>query len=464
MEDYLHSDLPLPTLSAQELARLQWEDYDLAAKEREEEKLEARRENKQYLIEAWEEHVSWYESSFTGPTLEQSIETAHPEAIATQNTGLDPDGTRLPQSDSSEHFDEIVVTGSRNPQPEPFLTRAPQSASSDDLEEVLVTGSRIPPYLPTTTLEIVPWSPDRPYLKALRGLCFKQLEEKYYEVAEEYGDKPAFFLEVADLAFECGDRMFAQDIILSALELPLAGNETTVTVADGLVNFGFIKTAIGLYEQNARLDPDQPQAWRYLAQAYVTLSKATNGNRVETIRALERALSFYDQIIREPIAEVYDGLQLISIVEANAIISRLTTFNVEQDILNAQFVYPMELDLRFVLTWNYDEVDMDLKVTEPSGEKVSYKNSNSSWGGHLSDDMTSGFGPEQYLIRNAQPGDYEAAIDYFSENVLNPNGAVVARILAYRNWGRENQDHTQTKVEFTSDTEEERSVIKVSVD
>ena len=54
-----------------------------------------------------------------------------------------------------------------------------------------------------------------------------------------------------------------------------------------------------------------------------------------------------------------------------------------------------------MLTWDADQTDIDLWVTEPSGEKCFYGHNRTTIGGLLSRDFTDGYGPEEYCLRKS---------------------------------------------------------------
>lgn len=71
--------------------------------------------------------------------------------------------------------------------------------------------------------------------------------------------------------------------------------------------------------------------------------------------------------------------------------------------------------LHFSLNWNTNDTDIDLWVTDPSGEKIYYANNTSASGGYLDRDDTDGFGPENiYFRRNAPDGIYKVEADYYA--------------------------------------------------
>ena len=74
---------------------------------------------------------------------------------------------------------------------------------------------------------------------------------------------------------------------------------------------------------------------------------------------------------------------------------------------------------------------MDLHVTESDGEKVYYKNPQSKNGGRLSDDITEGYGPEIYKIRNAAAGKYRIGVQYFSGDSTASDRNTIAHVTLY---------------------------------
>jgi len=67
---------------------------------------------------------------------------------------------------------------------------------------------------------------------------------------------------------------------------------------------------------------------------------------------------------------------------------------------------PAQLDLRVVATWDTDAVEIDLVVIEPGNGLASRERTQTLTGGQLVGATTGGFGPEQYLIKRALPGEY----------------------------------------------------------
>jgi len=107
---------------------------------------------------------------------------------------------------------------------------------------------------------------------------------------------------------------------------------------------------------------------------------------------------------------------------------------------------PLPVDLRVVLSWNLDLVDLELHVVEPSGELCYSFRNHTSCGGMLSRDMVRGLGPEEYMIRKAVPGKYEIKVRLFASRGQTVGQDVSAQVRIYTHYG---------------DTEKEKETISV---
>lgn len=63
----------------------------------------------------------------------------------------------------------------------------------------------------------------------------------------------------------------------------------------------------------------------------------------------------------------------------------------------------LRLDLRVVLAWDADNIDVGLHVIDPNGEEVYFGHNASYQGGAITRDATGGYGPEEFRLKVAQP-------------------------------------------------------------
>ncbi|HEX4304247.1 MAG TPA: VIT domain-containing protein [Rhizomicrobium sp.] len=335
------------------------------------------------------------------------------------------------------------------PPPPPPSPRAaaPSGGGGSGVESVVVTAS-VRPRGPSIAVSIAPWNPDRPYIKALTAARPADYLRVYRAQEKQFGTLPAFYLDTAEFLFRHGHAQDAIRIVLNALELPSAGTPTMTIVADRLMRYGDETRALWLYEHIEYLESDRPQPRRNLALALVTRAAHGGESPAAQRRDYARALDLLSYVVMHDWQEAFDGIEIISLMEANNIVPRLRALGVTKVPLDPRLIDHLDVDLRILLEWNTDETDMDLWVDEPNGERAIYSHPNTSSGGRLSNDMTNGYGPEEYLLHRAPDGAYTVRVNVFRADRLNPNGATTVRAHIFRNYGRANQREQMLELEL----------------
>jgi hypothetical protein len=232
-------------------------------------------------------------------------------------------------------------------------------------------------------------------------------------------------------------------------------------VASRLMRYGEVDRAIWLYERLLAAEDDRPQPRRTLALA---LAARARGALPEQARAdLARAIALLTEVVMTPWDGAYDGIEMISLLEANRLIPRYRELGGGEVGLDPRLIALLDVDLRVVIEWNSEATDVDLWVDEPTGERAIYHNPRTAIGGRLSNDMTQGYGPEEYLLRRARAGAYEVRANVFAADRINPNGAqrVTARII--RDFGRPTESEEVVDIELLpGDETRERLVGRVT--
>ena len=326
---------------------------------------------------------------------------------------------------------EVVVTGMR-------------ARSTDNDASGGLPGSYSPPSIEVSAAE---WNPDRPYLKALAAVKADDaagFDATYSAMEKAFGDTPGFYFDVAEWLFRKGDAKRAAAVARNALELPASDLDTRIILAGRLARYGDDADAIRLDEGILAQTPEKPQAARNLALALIdaTDRRRAAGTIAQTVAVADykRALGLLMKVVLTPWDSDYDGIELISLMEANHLVARMKSLGVTpadlSDIIDPRLVALMDVDIRITLEWNTDKTDMDLWVDEPTGERVVYNNPKSQLGGRLSNNMTQGYGPEEYLLRVAPLGEYSVQANVYAADTLNRNGATSVTVRLYRDWGR----------------------------
>jgi uncharacterized protein YfaP (DUF2135 family) len=84
---------------------------------------------------------------------------------------------------------------------------------------------------------------------------------------------------------------------------------------------------------------------------------------------------------------------------------------------------PTTPSLRFVLTWDSEQADLDLHVRDGLGWHAFYRDKTLDSGGRLSDDMDAGYGLEAFVIdgpANAFP--YRLEVGYYARGAAQGTG------------------------------------------
>lgn len=371
--------------------------------------------------------------------------------------------------------------------PPPVMAPSPSTSSDDGLGEIAVTAQRrqesrqdVPIAVTVvgnerlagadradgaapsrTRIEATPWQPDRPYLATLSAAGGTGFDAAFRAQERLHGALPAFYLDISGWLWRKGQRDQAVEMLLSALDLPTADNGTLAIVAERMVRYGRFDRAVALFERLALLEGHRPQPARSLALALEARAGARTDAAART--DLLRAVTLLNGIVMAPQDGAFDGIELISLNEANTIAAKLRRMGVARTALDPALTAMMDVDVRIVLEWNTDNSDMDLWVDEPTGERAIYNNPNTGIGGQLSNDMTQGFGPEQYLLRRAPNGTYVVSANVYAGDRLNPNGATVVTARMFRDYGRATQQQEIVDIELTPDERGEKLVGRLVV-
>jgi len=172
--------------------------------------------------------------------------------------------------------------------------------------------------------------------------------------------------------------------------------------------------AIDVLEQAQRQRPDHPSSHQTLAWAL-----ARRGRFAAAFEALAHGYdnSYPDGRFVSARAELGEELRIIAAAWLRAAPKQRGT--IEARLAELGLSIASEPSLRFVLTWETDVNDVDLHVEDGQGNRAWYSQPQLESGGTLLADVTTGFGPETFVIDGeptAYP--YHLAVDYFSRGPM----------------------------------------------
>ena len=151
----------------------------------------------------------------------------------------------------------------------------------------------------------------------------------------------------------------------------------------------------------------------------------------------------------------FEDVKLITLNDLNSIIAR--NKNVKTSYIDKRLLKKEPVDVRVVLSWDTNDCDMDLWVTDPKGEKCYYQNTLTYFGGKISDDVTEGYGPEEFMIKKSMKGQYKVQVNYYGSNSQKQLMPVSLRITFYTHFGTPQQKQQETTIRLN----EEKDVIEV---
>ena len=438
---YVDADIALPKgMSAD------WQaEYNQIKADRAQGKSAARRERLAFVLKEWAARKEWWGTNFIAKKRREVQQREREERRESRAMAAPPPPPPPP------------------PPPAPIPPSAPAQAVFDASEratsDIVVTAQRIsnPALSAATPISVVNSAQarrevqvklenmlaDRPYLAALDQAAPEGRLKVLAAQEDQFGMTPTFYLDSAEWFRLKGDRDLALALLLSALELPTSDDETRQIVAFRLERDGYFDRAVEMAERLALGASFRPQPKRSLALALAARGMARSGKA--GLDDLERAFTLLSEVALDPVGmgqgSAFDGIETIALMEANALIPAIEARGGTWQ-LDERLVARLDTDVRIVIEWTADDADIDLWVDEPNGERVMYSSKLSSGGGQISNDMTDGYGPEEYAIRRAIAGDYAVRINGFDADRINPNGPGHVLIRLIRNFAREDQQAT----------------------
>lgn len=282
------------------------------------------------------------------------------------------------------------------------------------------------------------WTPSAPYLDTMTNSRSSQRVSTYLRLKKDYLTTPAFYVDMAHFFDQNGQTELAYRILTNLAELRIESHRMLRILGNRQLILGRTKHAQYTFQKVRVKRPEEPQSYRDLAKAY-----SANQN-------LDSAFTTYVSMLSKAWPERHGNIPQSAFKELSALSLQIPKAKEQlplPDSLKNSFSFDTQAsDIRIVLEWDTDHTDIDLWVFEPGGQQVNYSNPRSYWGGFLSKDVTSGYGPEEYWIKKAQKGTYSIYAKYYGSNVILEDGPATLTLTIYEYWGTNKQKiHTLTR-------------------
>jgi len=346
--------------------------------------------------------------------------------------------TKFPLSKKAVEEEEEAsgMGGDIAPVEEPMAAPAPATLS----QKASVRKKKSKKAAPEPRIILKAWQSDAAYLQGLDAIPKKKLFDRYFELRKAHREVPAFYIDMADYFRKRGLKRESLLILSNLLELDFDNSELIRVFAFKLQEYHQNKTSIYFFRKVRELRPFEPQSTRDLALAYERSGK------------YQRALDLHYSIIVHSWDGRFRGTKIVTINEMNHLIikHRLNTSRIDR-----RLIARMPVDIRIVINWSTDNTDMDLWVIDPEGVKTYYGNRISRNGGKISNDMTQGYGPEEFMLKKAIRGPYAIKVKYYGSSQQKLTGPTVIRAEVYTKYGY----RKEKREDIIFRVEEEKEVI-----
>ena len=376
-------------------------------------------EHQAELLKLWDERVKWWNDPIPprrtpSSGLFDTVAEAVAEAIPAR-------GAAMGLNRSAARAEEAVMECAETPEEAPRAKVVAEAGGGG------------------ATIALKPWSSNAPYLQTIG-----EAEDKYQAYLKEraeYGASPAFYMDVASRFFKAGEKRTAKRILSNMAEFKLEDAAIWRAMGWRLREEGEYEAAILCFEQALRLRGEEGQARRDLALVLSEYGKKT-GDKASLTQAmgLLKDAAFVNWSRRSARRSNDRQVAIIALEELNALVSWCEKHGYGAAIpaMAPEFRRDLPVKVRIALSWDADETDIDIHVLEPDSEEAFYRNRRTSTGGFVGEDVTTGYGPEEYLRKEGE-GRFRILANYFASHQTELTGAVTATATVYTDWGTENE-------------------------
>lgn len=481
LEQWLEYKIEPPAnlaIHAEWVKRRAAEDDPIAAKK-------AKAEHEQMLLKYWEERVRWWKDPKPPKrTPKSGVFDGVGVAATAERNGSRVEARRylaMARSAATEDAMEEIPDGA----PIPAMALAPadmdafyRNVQSRAKARGAAPGAAGSGAAPTVTLKA--WDPKTPYLDALKAAPKGEAYKVYLKEREQYASSPAFYLDCAGWFFKQGDALRARRILSNLAEFKLEDAALWRSMGWRAREAGSYDLAVLAFRKVLKMRGEEAQSRRDLALVLMESGKAhvCDGDWERVKKADEQLIALRNcndpadtpesrlkarlEVARRELEESMKlfadaafnvrarrsgrrgndfQVSIIALEELNGLISWVNDVKwpdgKKPAIPEFDSAYRRDLPvkLRIVMSWDADQTDIDLHVLEPNGEECYYGHRRTAEGGFVSEDVTTGYGPEEYLKKELESGTYKVLSNYFASHQTKLTGATTVTATVYTDWG-----------------------------
>ena len=423
VEDYIRYQITPPEELLQE--------YNKLSSEINSEKMEEQKEALERVISQSKEQTSWWQTSYPIKARKKGRRTGTPPSLAIMAEynnaaevlrDVSHDDAKMADMGTAGY--DIIADNSTQPMEMELAEPVAESLGYKPSQASIVLNA---------------YDPDTPYLKVMEYTDPAKAIETYHKLKKEYGQTPSFYVDVADYFFKKGDLAQAVLVVSNLAELNLEDAQLLRTLGYKLSSYKAYKEAIEVFRKVVAIREEEPQSYRDLG-----LALAEDKQFQEAVETLYK-------VVENAWDERFGDVQLVTMNDINSLVARhkeVKTGSIDKRLLKKEPV-----DIRVVLSWDTDNCDMDLWVTDPTYEECLFSNPLTYLGGKISRDVTQGYGPEEFMLKKAPKGTYKIETDYFGTRSQKQLMPVTLRITFYTHFGTDKEQKQETTVRLSNEKE-----------
>ena len=270
----------------------------------------------------------------------------------------------------------------------------------------------------------------------------------YLKQRKEYFAEPSYFIDVSNyFKKRFNDYIYSARILSNIPEHDFDNYELLKVFAYQLEQNNQYNLALFAFKQILYLRPEDAQSYRDLALAH------------QQVGECQQALDLWNSIVTGAIYKnnhrrIFKGIKDISKIEIKGLIQEYKS-QLDLSKISKELISEVNYDLRITVDWNHNDTDIDLHIIDPNLEECFYSHNKTSIGGELSQDMTQGFGPEEFTLKNAIKGTYYIKVKYYGDRYQKVESPTFMKITMYKNYGSKKESKEIKLIRLTKKDNEE---------
>lgn len=451
IEDYVRHRITPPSTEPDMVSA-----YNARLQHMQQDSVQEHQHHLEQVVRLYTQRRDWYERT-DSIRSEQRFKRDNVANAISRQPGIQPSGERFEVRGSRKTETQVLVDGLTvtdaypggfgqgmksvsASMPSPFATEEIESQTGGfSAEYGNAVGGVVNTVMKSAkgTIVVAPPAHRAAYIEELSKLPAKSVYDRYHQLRNDHGSSTAFYIDVAELLREKGDTVTALRVLSNLAELHGEDAPTLRILGYRLRQLGYHALAVLVFEDVLRIRGEEPQSYRDLG-----LALAEDGRKQDACdRLYQLATRTWDNRFPE--------VELIALYEFNRIIADSNKIKVNTSAYDPRLLGDMPVGMRVVLSWDADNCDMDLWVTDPNGEKCFYSNPATSIGGALSRDLTGGYGPEEFILKTPIKGTYKVQVHYYGDQQLRLAGPTTIHVdlALHPNSANASQRSLTTRVE-----------------